>query len=125
MKKYLIKLLGGYCKDEVLTEAVKELYNTIGQEDILQEEPDGKFRFLDKTMTDADKQRIVVEAREFTKTLLWKVLQIDVKYQANKMMFLEAENEIQITAGKLWLYTLDCFKTRLNSLSKQSGILRK
>src|SRR3990167_96885 len=120
MKNKLIKLLGGYTKDEVLTRAVKKLYNTIGSEDILREEM-GQWTINGKPINDAIKKLLVSEAQIFLKSRLWQVLQTDIKYRANKVMFEKAQTEQDLIAGKLWLYTIDSIKTRLESLEKGSG----
>lgn len=120
MKNKLIKLLGGYTKDEVLTRAVKKLYNTIGSEDILREEM-GQWTINGKPINDAIKKLLVSEAQIFLKSRLWQVLQTDIKYRANKVMFEKAQTEQDLIAGKLWLYTIDSIKTRLESLVKGSG----
>jgi len=120
MKNKLIKLLGGYTKDEVLTRAVKKLYNTIGSEDILREEM-GQWTINGKPINDAIKKLLVSEAQIFLKSRLWQVLHTDIKYRANKVMFEKAQTEQDLIAGKLWLYTIDSIKTRLESLVKGSG----
>ena len=120
MKNWLIKFLGGYPADTILTEAVKELFNTIGVDDILRQE--GNDWFIGKNkLNDGDKQLLIAEANQFLITKLWQVLQNDIRYQANRAMFEKAKSENDIVAGKLWLYTLDTIKTRLESLSKEVG----
>lgn len=118
---FLIKMLGGYTKDEVLTEAVKHLYNTIGAEDILKEEG-GQWTFTGKPVEDAMRKLLISEAQVFIKSRLWKVIQLDVKYQANKKMFEEAVSQMDMVMGKSWVYVLDCMKTRLESLNKGKGM---
>lgn len=120
MKSKLIKLLGGYTEDEVLTEVVKELYNTIGADDVLKEEQ-GQWTITGKPVDEGVRKLLISEASIFLKTRLWTVLQNDIKYRANKMMFEKSKTEMDLVAGKLWLYTLDSFKTRLESLTKGKG----
>ncbi len=136
MRDWVIKKLGGYPtiedaiegitqdKDKytILTLAVKRLFNTIGSDDILKTNEVGQWMHEGKIMTDAKARLIQAEAKQLLDTTLWKILQDDVKYQANRKMFLLAENEMQLVSGKLWMYTLDAFKTRLESLSKGSGL---
>jgi hypothetical protein len=118
----LIRLLGGYTKDEVLTTAVKELYNTIGADDILKEDGSLQWTIGNRLMAEAEKKQLIAEAQIFLKSKLWKVLQADIKYQANKRMFEKAQTDMDLIAGKLWLYTLNCFKTRLESLDGGRGV---
>jgi hypothetical protein len=120
VNKFLIKLLGGYHKDEVLQEIVKDLYTTIGADDILKE-IQGVWFVGDKPLQEEEKKLIIAEAQIFINTKLWKILQLDVKYRANLKMFEQSKTETDLIAGKLWLFTLDCFKTRIKSLSKGKG----
>lgn len=139
MKEWLrlkiIKKLGGFIdandainaisdskeKHKILTRGVKKLFNTIGPEDILKEHPDGTWTIEGRPISNGEKQQLIAEAHQFLGMRLWKVLQLDVKYQANKKMFILAENEMQIATGKFWLYTLDTLKTRLDSMKGGSG----
>ncbi len=135
MKNWVIRKLGGYydqesflasldpsTRDEILTQAVKKLFNTLDADDILREGENGQWFLEDKPLATAQQQLLAAEATQFLSTKLWPVLCADVKYQANKQMYLLAEDKVQITAGKLWQFTLDCFKTRLESLSKGRAI---
>lgn len=117
-----VKQKGGKEKFEILTLTVKRLYNTIGAEDILKQHDTGQWTFEGKPVTDSDRKLLVVEATQFMETKLWKVLQADIKYQANRRMFISAKSEIDIVAGKLWLFTLDAFRTRLESLKNNSPL---
>lgn len=105
---------------EVLTEAVKDLFNTLGPDDILREEK-GQIWFGDRPLMDAEVNQIKAETTTFLQTKLWKVLQYDIKHQANKKMFVLGEKDIDFIAGKLWMYTLDVIRTRLASISKGKG----
>ena len=108
-------------REEKLTNQVKHLFNTIGAEDILQEHK-GVWHVQGKPLNDAQMKLIMSEAKIFTETTLWRVLQLDIKYQANKAMFEKGKSEADLTAGKLWTYTLECIRTRLESLGKGRGI---
>lgn len=113
MRKFLIKLL---FKDEVLQELVKDLYCTIGADDILN--TDGEWTVGGKPLSEAEVQLIKSEAGVFLGTRLWKVLQYDIKYKANLVMFEKSKKGEDLIAGKLWTYTLDCITTRLKQITK-------
>lgn len=112
-------------KRRLLTLAVKRCFNTIGPEDILKVRYDGKWILEEKPISDAEKDLLVAEADHFRKSFLWKALKTDVKHQANKATFLKAQTDDDLTAGKLWMWTLDTFATRLKSLSEGSGHFNK
>lgn len=117
---WLIKKLGGYTKDEILNEVVARQFSTISYQDILREEGLDWY-FQDNKILEAEKKLLIAEASQFLNTRLWKVLKTDIRYQANKIMFEKAKTELDMTAGKLWLYTLDCLETRLKSMKGESG----
>ena len=134
MRRFLIQLLGGYAdieeaidavredKDKVriLTLAVKDLFNTINEDDILKE-VHGQWLFEGKPMNGEQMKLLMSEAAVFEKTTLWKVLQKDIEWQANRKMFILSRTEMEMTGGKLWKFTFDAFRTRLRSLSKGGG----
>jgi len=119
MRKFLIKLLR--LDKEILTELVRDLFNSIDEDDILQEGLDGKWYVGDKQVQDAEKNLVISEAQLFLKSTLWRVLQKDVKYQANLRMFVRSKTAEDIIAGKLLLLLLDIVNTRLQSLNKGKG----
>ena len=139
MKRQLIIWLGGYPdidsllkvvdkhedKHQILTEAVRELFNTISAEDILRENNKGEWRQQDKLLTDAQKKQLIAEAQIFSKSRLWQVMQKDIEHQLNKRMYIRSKNENDMIAGKIGLFILDALKTRLNSLAKESGKFNK
>ena len=134
MRRWIIRKLKGFAtldealeatdRNRVLSLAVARLFNTIGAEDILRE-VDGKWLFLDKPLNDSRKNLIQAEAKQLVESEIWKVLSVDLRWQANKKMYLLAENEMHVATGKLWTLMLDCFETRLNSLSKGSGLFNR
>lgn len=141
MKQYLVKKLGGFYgiddaieiilnegferRIEILTLAVKHNFNTIGKDDILKENKSGNWMCEGKILNEGQKKQIIAEAKTLNEMLLWDLLQKDISFQANRQMFLNAKNETEMTAGKLWLYTLDAIRTRLKSIAKGSGSFNK
>lgn len=121
MKDKIIKLLGGYTKSDVLTEVVKDLYNSIGSDDILTEISPAEWRYKDKTLGPAQQKALIAEATVFLSGKLWDILKDDIKYQSNKKMFVNSASNEDLVAGKLWLLTLDAIDTRLKSLAKGRG----
>lgn len=120
--RFLIKLFR--LDKQILTELVRDLFNTIDEYDIIREE-DGKWFIGDKEIQEAEKSMIISEAQLFVKGKLWKVLQRDIKYIANKRMFINSRTEMDLVAGKLLLYLLDIINTRLQSLDKGRGIFNQ
>lgn len=141
VRALLIEKLGGYTKKgyldaeeaiecitdpvekkRLLTLAVKKSFNTIGPEDILQVDRDGKWMLMGKPVSNSLKSRLIAEATQFQKSVLWKTLKADVKHQANQATFIKAASEYDLIAGKLWHWTFDVLKTRLKSLAGESAV---
>lgn len=134
MRRYLIKLLGGYpdfqsalealkntddidLKNELLTEAVKHLFNTIGPDDILHQDHETKlWMFQGKPMDQADIINLKEEAKILRSMKLWRVLKMDIKHQLNKKMYEESRITMDVVWGKLILWYDDCIRTRLQTL---------
>lgn len=137
----LIKRLGGFAtiddaiegirakslkeRHVILTLAVKKLFNTISADDILKPLAGGEWSFEGKTLSKGQVDLLMMEAGQLEEMLLWKVLRKDILYQANRKMFLQAENVEHVVTGKFWLYTFDTIKTRLSSLAKGSALFNK
>lgn len=154
MRKWFIEILGGYATAEdavsakggfltlenalehirklqlkerqvLLTLAVKKLFNTIGPDDILKPVGGGQWMFEGKTLTKGQVELLMLEAAQLDQMLLWKVLRKDILYQANKKMYLLAENDLQVITAKFWLYTFDVMRTRLKSIAAGSPLFNK
>ena len=129
MRQLIVKLLSKFpslCyealgKERSLTDAVAHLYNTIGSKDILHVNEDRQWVLEGKVMDKEVYKLLFTEVKVLEKMLLWRVLEKDILYQANRKMFTESRSIDDLVAGKLWLYTFDCIKTRLDSLKKESG----
>lgn len=139
MKAWLIEKLGGYPdidsaieairdkdhkeREKILTLAVKKLFNTIGPDDILRENENHEWIVAGKTIRKDEKTLLMAEAKAFQESKLWKAMQDDVKYQANRKMFILSTEIHDLSMGKSWLYVLDAFKTRIVSITAGSGHL--
>ena len=80
MRKKLIKWLGGFTGDEILLDAVKDLFNTIGEDDILKIEK-GIWTVGGKEVSEAEKKLVIADARLFLNSRLWRVLKKDIQYE--------------------------------------------
>lgn len=134
MRKLFIEILGGYATIEdaidairekdlkersvILTLAVKKLFNTIDSSDILRSDDNGQWIFQGKHLSKGQRDMLIAEAEQLDKMMLWDVLKKDILYQANRKMYLLAENDIQIVTAKFWLYTFDVMKTRIKQMLK-------
>lgn len=123
LAKILIKLLillskyNIIAKHIVLTEAVKDLFNTISADDILRFEKDGSIKFEDKTLPSVYKKDLQEQAKLLPNLMLWRIIKKDIQYQLNKKMFQESKITEDLLWGKLILWLYDCMETRIKQLS--------
>jgi hypothetical protein len=108
-------------KREILTLAVRRLFNTIGADDILKP-TDGRWTFAGKVMEKGMQDLVMAEAAQFENSTLFRILEKDILYQVNKKMFIGSENIDHVITAKFWLYTFDAIRTRLRSLAAGSPI---
>lgn len=108
-------------RNKVFTATVANLFNTINGNDILQQTPNGTWSLQGKAITEAEKKLLIAEASNLMQSKLWRALKMDVQYQANKKMFFESKTEMDLVAGKLFLYALDVMETRLKTMAKGRG----
>ena len=138
MRAWLIRKLGGFVdikdvldgiedegkKHRILTQAVAKLFNTVSADDILQVK-DGKWYYKGRVLAEGEIQLLIAEASQILGMKTWEILTKDAEYQANKKMYMLSENILHVVTGKLMVYLLDVFRTRLKSLSKGSAHFNK
>jgi len=133
MKAWLIRKLGGFVgvddvvdhiyetdnleeRQHILTQAVRKLYNTVGPEDILKLHESGTWTFQGKALTKEEVLGLKREVEVFREMRLYKVLDAECKYQANKKMYLESTSIAHLESGKMMLFIWDVIKTRLKKM---------
>ncbi len=118
--KFAIKLLREIddenLKREILTEAIKKLYNTIGSDDILKQNPDGTWMFQGRPLTGIEVSNLKQEANEIKGMKLWRVIKMDIRYQIGKKMFEEAKVKDDLVWGQLLTYLDDIIRNRLQKM---------
>lgn len=135
MRKWLISLLGGYPdarsallsitdegeKHEILSQAVSHLFNVITKDDILRVNEYGQWTYQGKILSAERSKLISAEADMFLRSELWKILNLDISYIANKKMFIDALRHHDVVWGKISVYNLDILRTRLEQLKAGKG----
>ena len=103
-------------KHRVLTQAVKRLFNAIDSDDILRVREDGQWMFEGRPLLREEVEAIKKSAQNFTESRMWKILESELKYQANLRMFSDSKTVEDMIAGKVLLYFIDIVKTRLKRM---------
>lgn len=132
LKTWLIHCLGGFTdvddciehikdiddqkeRQKVLTVAVKRLYNTVGKDDVLKIATNGQWWFEGKLLSPEEVRVLKHEAETFKMSRLYRVLDMECRYQANKKMH-EAFTLPQLESAKLFFWVWDLIKTRLKEM---------
>ena len=114
--KYLKEIENPDLKREVLIEAVKKLYNTIGPDDILKQNPDGSWIFQGKPLMGAEITQLREEAQFLRGMKLWKIIKWDIRYQLGKKMFEEARVKEDLVWGQLLTFLDDIIRNRIQKM---------
>ena len=124
MKSKFFKILGGYATledaveangHEALTKAVAHHFKLVTVEDILRRTEKG-YTYKGKPLMDAQVKSLRSQAEGLVKSELFKVLELELQYQANQKMFTHSQNEMDMIAGKVVLWTWDVIKTKLHNI---------
>ena len=105
-------------KHKSLTQEVANLFCTIGPDDVLFKEKDGKWYLGTLRLTPSQLRQYADEAAIIKSLTLWKELEKCIKYLANRSMFLKSETIDDMIAGKLVLFTLKNINEILDNASK-------
>lgn len=104
-------------KHRWLTVAVKRMFNTVGEDDVLKVSTNGQWLFEGRPMRDTERSLLKAEAQQLETTTLWKVLQKELQYQANKRMFVTSASEMDLVAGKLLVWYIDVIKSTMKRIA--------
>ena len=125
MKNYIIHKLGGFVtleeaveanSHDALTKVVAKYFNTITEEDVLRVNEHGQYTLEGKPLMDAQVQSLRAYATDFRKSMLFKVLDRDIKYQLNKKTFVQSAKETDLIAGKLGYWLWKVIREKLEKL---------
>jgi len=114
--KFLKEINDPDLKREILTLAVSKLYNVIGSEDILKQNPDGTGTFQGRPLMGNEMAQLKEEAKQLLGMKLWRVIKMDIRYQLGKKMFEEAKCLDDILWGQLLTYLDDIIRARLQQM---------
>ena len=114
--KFLKEIDDADLKREILTEAVKKLYNTIEADDILRQQPDGTWLFQGRPLIGVEVAQLKEEANYLLRMKLWRVIKWDIKYQLGKKMFEEAKVKDDLVWGQLLTYLDDIIRSRIQHM---------
>lgn len=135
MRERLIRALGGYTSFEealqearatadrparraLLAAATRRLFNTIDEDDLLKvDKASSQWTYMGRPLGKEEMMVIIQQAKGLIDSRLWAVLLADIKYQANRRIYIDSKSEDDLVAGKLLLYLGDIIHTRVKRLA--------
>ena len=105
-------------KREILTEAVKKLYTTIGEDDILTKKEDGSWTFLGRPLLSSEVAQLQQEAQLMAKTKLWYVIKTDIRYNLGRRMFEEARVKDDLIWGQAIVFLDEIIRRRIQKMKQ-------
>ena len=110
-------MVKNYLQKRFINLLVRNLFNTIDEDDILLARKDGVYlrgKKMDRMSLDVLRE----EAERFRGSSLWKLLSREIKYQSNLRMFEKGITTDDILAGKLALYILEIIKKTIDRIAR-------
>jgi hypothetical protein len=99
----------------LLNKLLKHLFNAITEDDFLTFR-DGQLFLGKKPLNNEAVGELQSQASLIKNLKLWELLNSEMKYGAQEMMFNKALSYQDMTAGKWMLYTLDVMNSKLTNL---------
>ena len=117
MRKKLKLKLKEYLRGKFLHWLVKDLFNALEPEDVLEFTEKG-IEYKGKELTNEQVDRMSEDAERFGESAIWKLLSEDAKYHANELMYEKSETFEDMRFGKAMLYAISDVEERIGQLSK-------
>jgi hypothetical protein len=99
---------------------VKHLFNGITEEDVLVKHKGGKVSYRRGVIPLEQLQGIEEEAQRFQSSMVWKLVKDEIRFMANKRMFVKSNAIEDILFGKTMLYVIEMIDRTLIRLSNIS-----
>lgn len=95
---------------------VHHLFNAIDEDDILRTLPRGGIMCEGRVLKTEEIERVRHDANEWADSFLWKMLVKELKFQANRRMFVKSQTPDDMLAGKMLLFLTEVVDKRLQEL---------
>ena len=105
-------------KTALINFIAKHLFKLVTESDFLRIDNNAQVSFRGKLLNSIEREAIVVEAKNLHANEMWKLLQNEMVYVANKKMFYDSSTTDDILAGKMVLWTLDVMQKKIDKLSR-------
>lgn len=94
----------------------KHLFKLVLEEEILRPDKNGNIWYRGRYLTKEERQDLEEQAKLILKQPLWEMLTKEMEYLANKRMFHESKDEIDMLGGKMMLYLIDVLRKKLYNI---------
>lgn len=95
---------------------LRNLFNAITEYDIIRQ-VGGKFVYRDAVLPNTKVRQLAEEARFLTNLDVLQVLLDDMRYVANKRIYMDSTNTDDIIFGKAMLYSIDVLQKKINNMA--------
>lgn len=116
MKKYL--------RGKLINFLAKDLYNTITEGQLMQQDSRGRVYIAGKALSDENDKIFKEDAERFQKSTLWKLLSKELEYHAVQQTLHSAKDYDDVVSGKILIYIINTINKRLSSLKPTKVIDR-
>ena len=92
------------------------MFRMVHEDEILRIDNKRAVYYRDKKLDMAETQKLKSDAETFADSTLWKALTDEGRYRANLRMFDEAQSIDDLIVGKVMLYVIDIFESKIKRL---------
>lgn len=96
---------------------IKEVFNTISEDDILRIKAPNVWTHKGKSLTEGQVKMLRGEAESFKESGLWKILKAELLYLAHQSGYVKSKTEADQVAAKLLEYLVDIIQSKLDKMS--------
>ncbi len=108
-----------YLQRKLIRFIVKDIFNTIDKDDILRIKGE-KWTWRGKEIDDNTIGNLKIQAKNFSESLLWKVLKAELQWQAVKTLLEKGKDSSDIRAAQLLGYLTIVIDEKLTTISDES-----
>lgn len=98
---------------------VGDVFNLITEEDLLKISAPNVWMHKGQQLSPGQVKALREQASVFKDSQLWKILEAELKYHAQKKILDKGQTEADIISAKMLIYLTDILRTRLDNMTKE------
>ena len=96
---------------------IKRLFRIIAAEDLLMQKSDGTFVYRGRQLSKEESRRLIQDATEFRKGILFEMILNEMDYLAMKKINFESKSTRDVADNQMLLYYNDVFRKKVINIS--------